>query len=213
MSTPGKVSIPLRIFLVGATGRNGRWILKAALEQGHHITALVRGDTNRLGVSHPALTLISGDLLQVSNLGALVAGHDVIISALDSQTVEAGTSKLIAAAQTGAVQRYIAIAGGGILQLDATRLRRERPDYPQRFLKSSEGHLRAWQELEASALNWTLLCTPDLLDLPASGKAVSRMNYMPEGNRSIPCGDVANFIMDELKSSRYPRTRVGLTTN
>lgn len=200
----------MRVFLVGATGRTGKWILRAALARGFEVTALVRGASDRLA-SHPALRVISGDLFEREDLAAVLAGHEAVLSALSSDVVEAGTLRLIKAAESAGVRRFLGVAGGGILQLDETRLRRERPGYPARFLKSSEGHLRAWRALEESSLLWTLVCTPDLIDAPASGLAKHLEDYMPEGGRSVPCGDVAELMMQELEAARFPRKRVGFT--
>jgi putative NADH-flavin reductase len=201
----------MRVFLVGATGRTGKWILKAALARGHQVTALVRGLGDRIGISHPLLKVIQGDLFEMDHLAQALAGHDAVLSALNSSSVEAGTEKLVAAAESAGVTRFLGVAGGGILQLDQDRLRRDRPGYPQMFLKTSEGHLNAWKRLEASSLSWTLVCTPDLADAPACGRAKSREEYMPEGGNVIPCGDVAEFLINELEAPRFVRKRVGMT--
>jgi putative NADH-flavin reductase len=201
----------VKVFLVGATGRTGKWILKAALARGHEVTALVRDAASRGLDSHPSLRVISGDLFKVEDLAGILAGHEALISALNSAVVEAGTLRMIEAAQSAGVRRFLGVAGGGILQLDETHLRRERPGYPAMFVKSSEGHLRAWRALEASSLLWTLVCTPDLIDAPASGLAKQRVDYMPEGGRSVPCGDVAELLMSELDSPSFSRKRVGFT--
>lgn len=201
----------MKVFLVGATGRTGQWILKAALARGFQVTALVRQAASRGLTPHSSLRVIDGDLFASEDLAGILAGHEVVLSALSSDVVEAGTQILIAAAESAQVRRFLGIAGGGILQLDATHLRRERAGYPAVFLKSSEGHLKAWQALEKSSLLWTLVCTPDLADAPATGLAKSCADYMPEGGRSVPCGNVAEFIIDELQAERFLCRRVGLT--
>ncbi len=201
----------MKVFLVGATGRTGKWILKAAMDHGFEVTVLVRDSASQRLIPHPSLRVIQGDLFAVEDLAGMLMGHEVVLSALSSDVVEAGTRRLIAAAERAGLRRFLGIAGGGILQLDEAHLRRERPGYPAIFLKSSEGHLNAWHALEKSSLMWTLVCTPDLVDAPASGLAKHREDYMPEGGRSVPCGDVAEFIMEELKTTRFYRKRVGFT--
>lgn len=201
----------MKIFLVGATGRSGKWLLKTALDGGHQVTALVRGSADRIAPSHPSLTIVVGDLLGFDGLDGRLAGHDAIISSLNSATVDVGTQVLITAAECAGVSRFLGIAGGGILQLDETRLRRERPGYPAVFVKSSEGHLQAWRALEASSLAWTLCCTPDLVNAPASGRLLMREEYMPDGGNSVALGDVAAFVIATADSGRHLRKRVGLT--
>jgi len=131
----------MKIFLVGATGRTGQWILKTALERKFEVTALVRGTASRRLISHSSLSVIFADLFAVEDLTGMLAGHDALLSALSSDVVAAGTRSLVSAAESAGVRRFLGVAGGGILQLDETHLRRERPGYPALFLKSSEGHL------------------------------------------------------------------------
>lgn len=201
----------MKIFLVGATGRTGQWILKTALERRFEVTALVRGTASCRLSPHPSLRVIFADLFAVEDLAGMLGGHDAVLSALSSDVVAAGTRSLASAAERSGVRRFLGVAGGGILQLDEKHLRRERPGYPAIFLKSSEGHLEAWRVLEKSSLLWTLVCTPDLVDSPAAGLAKHREDYMPEGGMSVPCGDVAEFMMGELEAARFPRKRIGLT--
>jgi len=197
--------------LVGATGRTGNWILKTALTRGHHVTALVRPPLTRLPSNEALLSVVAGDVLESADLVERLAGHDAIVSALNSATVAEGTRRLVAAAEKAGVPRFLGVAGGGILQLDANRLRRERPGYPEMFVRSSARHLEAWQTLAASSLQWTLACAPDLLDAPAGGLAKIEADYMPEGGRSIPAGDVAEFLIAELERPRFTNLRVGMT--
>lgn len=200
----------MKIFLVGATGRTGKWILRAALARGHQVTALVREPTGRLTTS-PNLRVVAGDLLATEDLAHVLAGHDAILSALSSRAVEDGTRKIVAEAKKAGVTRFLGLAGGGILQLDEERLRRDRPGYPEIFIRSSARHLEAWRMLEASPLAWTLVCTPDLIDAAATGLATARADFMPAGSNSVPTGDVAEFFLDELEAERFLRKRVGFT--
>ncbi len=201
----------MKLFLVGATGRTGKWILKTALARGHQVTALVREPVERLDISDAGLEVISGDLETFEKLADAVSGHDAIISALSTKAVDSGTMKLIAAAESAGVKRFVGIAGGGILQLDETRLRRDRPGYPEVFRKSSERHMAAWKALDTSSLEWTLICTPDLLDAPPTGKAKAREEYMPEGGNSVAAGDVADFVLHQIEHGKFLRKRIGFT--
>lgn len=200
----------MNLFLVGATGRSGKWLLKAALEHGHSVTALVREPVDRIA-AHDRLKIISGDLFEIENLSERLLNHDAIISALDSRSVARGTDRLIDCAKKAKVDRFIGIAGGGILQLDQNLLRRDRPNYPKMFLESSAQHLHAWKALQSSSLVWTLFCTPDLKDLGPTGKAALKADYMPEGGNSVALGDIAFFVMLELERREFLNKRVGCT--
>ena len=203
---------PVKLFVIGATGRSGSWILKEAIERGHKVTALVRPPVDRLGDHSMRFTVVPGELLRMENLSQVIEGHDAIVSALSSDVVEVLTPRMIAAAESAGVTRFIAIAGGGILQLDEHSLRRDRVDYPAVFRKSSAGHLAAWKALETSNLNWSLICTPDLANASVTGKILFREDYMPAGRNSVALGDVARFVLDAAENGLHLRKRIGLTS-
>ncbi len=201
----------MKVFLVGATGRTGKWLLKAALARRHEVTALVRKPADRIALTDSRLRIVEGDLTAITKFADLLHGHDAIVSSLSSQAVDIGTKILIDGAQAAAVARFIGIAGGGVLQMDEQHLRRDRVGYPEKFRQSSALHLEAWKALEASLLQWTLFCTPDLIDSAATGQVKLRADYMPEGGNRVACGDVAESIIDELEAPKFINRRVGCT--
>jgi putative NADH-flavin reductase len=70
----------MRLLVFGASGPLGRAITEAALAAGHQVTAFVR-TPGRLG-GHPALSEMTGDVLDAESVAAAVPGHDAVISAL-----------------------------------------------------------------------------------------------------------------------------------
>ncbi|MCU0647968.1 MAG: NAD(P)H-binding protein, partial [Gemmatimonadaceae bacterium] len=121
-----------------------------------------------------------------------------------------GAAHIAVACVAHGVSRVVMLAGGGILDLPEGGLRRDRPGYPAVFRGVSEQHLLAWQALEVAQLEYTLICTPDLTDTPATGvyRAVER--FMPEGGKRISRADVAAVMLDALDTGRWLRERVGL---
>ena len=71
----------MRIAVFGATGATGRRVVEQALEAGHEVTALVR-DPAALGVRHPRLEVVVGDIGQARRVEDVVRGQDAVISAL-----------------------------------------------------------------------------------------------------------------------------------
>lgn len=58
----------MKIFLTGATGYIGEELLKALLQQGHTVHAVVRNKEERSLLSHPNLTWFEGDLLNLQSI-------------------------------------------------------------------------------------------------------------------------------------------------
>ena len=67
-----------------------------------------------------------------------------------------------------------------------------------------------YEALKVSALDWTLACTPRLVDGPPTDAFRSSADYLPEGTGSITTEDVASFLLCEAVDAHHVRERVGL---
>jgi uncharacterized protein len=207
----------MKVALFGGTGRTGGLLLAGALSRGHTVRLLARRP--EAVVSQPGVEVIAGDLL--TNDGAevaeTIAGCDAVLAAIGSaalgapgEAIGTGTAHIARSCRALGVRRVVALAGGGILDGADGGLRRDRVGYPAVFLPVSGEHLRAWQALEAHDIDFTLVCTPDLTDQPATGVYRLVERFMPEGGKRISRADVANVMLDALERHRWPRGRVGL---
>lgn len=208
---------PLHLAIFGGTGRTGVHLVDGALAAGHRVRVLAR-DPGRLTTTHPALAVVAGDVLDPDAVARTVAGADAVLSALGGagtaapgDAVAGGMRHIVAAMEQHGVRRVVALAGAGILDLPGVGLRNERPGYPAAFRLTTQQHRQAWDALAASALDWTLVCTPDLLPGPPTRRFRVLDDQLPEGGRTIPRADVAAFMLDELTRRAHVRRRVGLT--
>ena len=108
------------------------------------------------------------------------------------------------------VDRFVGVAGGGILDLPGVGLRADRPGYPEGFRRVSREHRAAWEALRDTALTWTLACTGDIVPGRRTGAYRVLPDVMPEGGRRITIDDLADFVLRELAETRFPRRRVGV---
>jgi putative NADH-flavin reductase len=67
----------MKIAIIGASPGIGAELLKAAIEEGHEVTALVR-DLAKLNISTPGLKIITGDILDPSSVAAAIAEQEAI---------------------------------------------------------------------------------------------------------------------------------------
>ena len=74
----------MKILVLGATGRTGRFFTRKALEEGHSVTAYVRNPdkARTLLGAHQNLTITPGTLNDAKRLAAASAGQDVMVSLL-----------------------------------------------------------------------------------------------------------------------------------
>lgn len=207
----------LRLAVLGATGRTGRRLVEYALADGHAVRALARDPRALDALAHPRLEVRAGDATDPAAVDALVAGCDAVTSALGGGTlVDPGTARSDGARHAAAamarhgLDRFVGVAGGGILDLPGVGLRNERPNYPAAFRQVTREHLATWTALRDTGLAWTLACTGDIV--PGARTGVYRVlpDEMPEGGRRISVENLADFLLRELVDGRYPRRRVGV---
>ena len=208
---------PLRIALLGATGRTGRRFLEYALADGHAVRALARRPAALDALAHPRLEVLAGDATDAAAVEALVRGCGAVVTALGGGTlIDPGTARsdgvrhaATAMARHG-VARLVGVAGGGILDLPGVGLRNERPDYPAVFRLVTREHLATWTALRDTGLTWTLACTGDIVPGERTGAYRVLADQMPEGGRRITVENLADFLLRELVETRFPGRRVGV---
>jgi putative NADH-flavin reductase len=80
----------MKVLIFGATGSIGRELVKQALEQGHNVTAFVR-DRAKLGIHHPNLEIVQGDVLDLAEVEKAIQGQDAVVCTLGSGQKRTGT--------------------------------------------------------------------------------------------------------------------------
>ena len=69
----------MKVLVFGASGGTGRELLKQALDKGMEVTAFVRDFTKVEDIQHPNLSVVSGNVLNIEDVGRAVAGHDAVL--------------------------------------------------------------------------------------------------------------------------------------
>ena len=102
-----------RVLVIGATGGTGRQLVEQALERGYEVTALVRNPA-KLQITHPHLTIVTGDVLDYASVAAVMKDQDAVVSALGhrrllvpSRVQSDGTRNVLRAMEEHGVQRFV----------------------------------------------------------------------------------------------------------
>jgi putative NADH-flavin reductase len=104
------------------------------------------------------------------------------------------------------------VGGEGVLNFDEATLLLEQENYPQEYLAVSNEHLKAYEYLKESNVDWTFVCPPSILPTQATGSFTTQANYVPAANKSsITAGDIALFMLKEMNSNAYVKQRVGIS--
>lgn len=107
--------MPLRLLVLGATGKTGTHILDLALARGHQVTAFVRSP-QKIARRHPALAIVQGDPLQVNQLAAALPGHHAVLSAIGPSGREAFRPSTLLEEHRRLLEAFLQAASGGDIQ-------------------------------------------------------------------------------------------------
>ncbi|RKD25984.1 hypothetical protein BEP19_03400 [Ammoniphilus oxalaticus] len=204
----------MNITIFGATGRVGRALVQYALADGHQVTALVRSP-EKLN-SHERLTIIEGDARDQTAIQMSLREADVALSSLcanQTTTLSESIVHITQAMEDQSIRRIVTIGTAGILQsrTEPKKLRYRSNESRRLITFAAEEHEKVYKHLQATTLDWTIVCPTYLPDGPATQTYRVEPEVLPLDGRSISVGDTAHFAYRELTKKTYNQMRVGLS--
>jgi uncharacterized protein len=208
----------MKIIVFGATGITGLQLVKQALFNGNEVKAFGRNVFTTDMPQSDRLELIPGALFDEGQVLKSIKGCDAVVSALGGatdgtdKTRSLGMKIITHQMQKAGVERIVAVGGIGILQADENTLIMEQENFPPEFIPVSEEHKKAWEQLKGSALQWTFVCPPMIVNGEPTGSFKTMANYLPNPNMfRISSGDLALFMLNELHKNEFIQQRVGIS--
>ena len=206
------------ITIFGATGTVGKQLVKQALHMGHTVKAYGRNVFTGKLPDNENLELISGALFDEKPVLNAVKGSDAVLSVLGGafdgtdKTRSLGIKNIVAQMEKAGVKRIVAVGGLGVLEGADGKMLMDDKDYPSEFVPVGQEHRKAYEILKASGLEWTFVCPPDLIDAEVTGIYHTAANVPPMDNKyKINTGDLALFMLNELKKNAFVKQRVGIS--
>lgn len=194
---------PVKLAVVGSTGRTGREVVHQALARGHHVLAWAR-TPDKLAVDHPQLSTIQVDVL-TSDLQPALQDVDAVIVCLggaqlkDSSTRSQGTQRIVQAMIEHKVPRIVVVSSAGVGD-SINQLDEQGKHVVQNIIKEAvEDHGRQEAIVQQSDLQWTILRPGGL-----SNEALSPYNVDASGQQQIgriPRASVADLALRSLENS------------
>jgi putative NADH-flavin reductase len=210
----------MKVIVFGATGMVGKQLVKQALFNGYAVKAFGRNVFSEFDTADEQLELIKGALFDEKEVLDAIRGCDAVLSALGGsidgadKTRTLGMKNIIAQMKKATVRRIVAVGGLGVLNADENSLLIDQDNYPKEYLAVGMEHKKAYEYLNESGLDWTFVCCPDIINQEATGSFVTKASYPPEPNNyKINSGDLALFMLGELKKNEYVKERVGISNN
>ncbi|BCB02890.1 NAD(P)-dependent oxidoreductase [Bacillus sp. KH172YL63] len=200
----------MKIAIFGSTGRVGSVVLRN-VQLEHEVKALTR----RQSQTAVSCLEISGDVLNEEDVMKTIEGCDTVVSCLntDKQDVLSKSMPiLLKAMRAHGVKRIITCGTAGILQArkDSDLYRFQTSESKRRSTTAAEDHLKAFLMLQASDMDWTIVCPTYLPDGERRGEYRVEKDTLPQGGKSISIYDTGDFICRQLTDDRYIKSRVGI---
>lgn len=208
------------ITVFGATGQVGLRLVRFALLRGHTVKAFGRSIEEMIDedLRNERFEAIRGYVFDEQQVYDAVKGSDVVLSALGGsfdgtdKTRSLGLKNIVTQMEKAGVKRIVAVGGMGVLNADESTYIIDTPNYPEMYQPVGREHLKAFFVLQASGLDWTFVCPPDILNEDATGLYYTNANYPPEKNNfRITAGDLAQFMLNEASEKKYVGQRVGIS--
>jgi putative NADH-flavin reductase len=200
-----------KIALFGASGQTGQHFLKAALENGFEVKALVR-DPTKITQNSDQLNLIKGEVLNLDDVRKVVEGADIVVS-LFGQVKDSpewlqtnGTKNIVQAMKEKNVKRIISLSGGALPFPE-----KDEPKLIDKFFtgvmkmvasKILNDAIKHHEVLKNSGLNWTIVRGPRLTNDPRKG--TYRVGWVGvNASTKISRADLADFILTLVEDERF----------
>jgi len=195
------------ILVLGAAGGIGRQVVEIALSNGWRVVAVLRSPT-KLPMTHPALTVVKGDILDTATYEPYLSRVSVVVSAIgvsgglggDKPTTlySDGARRVLEAMDRCGARRvyFISASAVEISPVLPLMVRWAAKYILQKLLRYMYADLREMESrVKGSGLDWTIVRPPRLTNAAMTGKYRFAVNGWLNNCLSISRADVAHFII------------------
>lgn len=203
----------MRVIVFGATGKTGQHVLRAALGEGHEVTAFGRS-IDRIAIDDPGLKTYRGDVFDADSVNAGLAGQEAAIICLgstglrDKTTLSVGTKAVIDAMVAENVRRLVVMSAAGVGESWNQIPWSSRLLFRTLLRNVFADHQAQEAIVGQSPLDWTIVRSAVLKDGPGTGSyTATNTGPITKINRA----DVAAALVDRLTDSTSSRSSISVT--
>lgn len=211
----------IQITVFGATGTVGKQMVQTALAHGFKVVAFGRTMADyvlKQPIHANQLVLQQGYVFDLNDVKKAVNGSQAVFSALGGGITEAdktrslGMKYITEAMQSEGVKRIIAIGGLGVLPDTEFERMVHNPAYPKAFKAVGLEHVKAFEYLRQSALHYSFICAPNIVDTEPASPFSFAVNQLPAINKGeIDAVNLAEFCVHELYNVATYQQLIGIS--
>lgn len=209
----------MKIAVICANGKAGKWIVKEAVNRSLDVTAVVRGENQTA-----AQKVLQKDLFDLT--AEDLKDFDVVIDAFGAWTEETlpqhSTSLAhLCDALSGSGTRLLVVGGAGSLYVDKehTAVLSDGPDFPAEYLPLAKAQGKALEELrKRTDVTWTFISPA--ADFRADGERTGKyilggeeLTLNAKGESVISYADYAIAMVDEAVNGSHIRQRISVVAD
>lgn len=201
---------PIKVALLGATGKAGKYLLNELLNKGYQVRSLIR-NPEKYTLTHPAMEIIKGDITDKEAALTLLKGCDVVISVIGQPKDEPLNSSIAATHITSAmkahhIKRYIFVTG---LNMDlpgdqkSVATQQATQWMKQTFPIVVADKEKALKIVADSNVDWTLVRLPWIEE--TEERRTLTVNLVDNPGEKISTTDLADFLISQITDNSFLR--------
>ena len=216
----------MKILVLGATGRTGKFIIEEALKKGHYVTAIARDPAK---LEKYKIDIIQGTPYDYDTLEKALNGCDAVINTLNvsrrsdnpwapltapKDLISKSAANSITAMEKTGIKRFVALSTIG-----AGRSWKNSPAILRLIVSISNlkyafiDHGKQEKILENSSIEYTICRAPMLsIEINTSGAAASQETENPQSMK-LSRNSAAEFFIKIIENREYIRQTVNLSNN
>lgn len=210
----------MKILLIGGSGNIGQRIAKEALQKRYSVNSVQR-NPGKLSIKDPHLTITKGDILNESELQALVKDADVVVSAIsphDLGEFKQAYTNLIDTLEKEPSKRIIIVGGAASTEIAPGLRMIDSPEAmektPKEWHPAIHAHADVLGLFKASKTNWTYFSPAMIIEAgERTGKyrlGGTNMIFDANGNSHISYEDYAVALVDEIANPKHLRQQMSI---
>jgi hypothetical protein len=209
----------MTVTIFGATGLVGKQLITHSLAMGWKVRAFGRNVEAWIEAENyrEHFSAIKGYVFDAGDVKEALKGSDAVLSALggsldgSDRTRSLGMKNIVAQMEKYGPKRIVALGGLGVLEApDGSGPMFLQEGYPAQYVPVGKEHFEAYQFLKASSLDWTFICSPDIVDADADGKFITLAEERGP-NWEISAGNLALAMVQMALKGDFIHHRVGIS--
>ncbi|HEX6224812.1 MAG TPA: NAD(P)H-binding protein [Chryseolinea sp.] len=207
----------MRVLLLGASGRTGRYVVEKIIQAGYELNCLVR-DHGKIKSLSDKMTIFEGAAEKISDLEKAISNCDAIINVLNvSRNSDFPWAKLrtpptflsdvsrnvVMLAEKNNVRRIVVCSAWGVAET-----KNDLPGWFRWLIDNSNigyayrDHERQEKIVRESKLAWTIVRPAGLTNFKGDQQIIESYNNIPKPRMTINRVNLARYLVDALTDAR-----------